>query len=267
LSQASPADLSIARGVNGPGWAPGAGRGTSEEHSPPPRSEVPATPIRPTKPDAGRSIPTDDALGKYARTLPFTPLASWYVDPSNGMEPVSDRIDQQAETGAEFQEAMDAAPGAIEARGGTGEDEGKNRFAATSEREPVNRAPFPRIVQPDAASELTMSRAFTMDRTLSEQAIGAAWSGFPEALGQGDRPPRASNAQTMNERNRGSERRPSPLADTSTAGSGKETMVAVTEELERLRSAARQTADELQKVRGPVPPAFPSRPPAFRDRS
>jgi len=112
-----------------------------------------------------------------------------------------------------------------------------------------------------------MSQAFTRDRTLGERAIGAALSGFPEAVGPGDRRPPASNAQTMIEPNCGSERHLSQLANTSTTGLGKEMMVAATQELERLRSAARRTADELEKVRGPVPPAFPARPPVFRDRS
>jgi hypothetical protein len=205
----------------------------------PPRPAVLATLIGPTKPDAGRSIPTDDVLGRYARSLPLTGPASWYTGPRNGMEQTSDRIDPQAKT------------------------------------------PVPRMVQQDAATELTMSQALALDRTLGERAIGAAWSGFSEAVGPGDRRPRASDAQTMIEPNRGAPgpggptaqgwgvpaRRFSPLADTSTTGLGKEAMAAVTEELERLRSAARQTADELEKVRGPVPPAFPSRPPVFRDRS
>jgi len=57
-----------------------------------------------------------------------------------------------------------------------------------------------------------------------------------------------------------------PLADMSASGSGQQAMAAAVEELERLRAAARRTADELEKIRGPVPPAFPARPTVFQGR-
>jgi hypothetical protein len=40
----------------------------------------------------------------------------------------------------------------------------------------------------------------------------------------------------------------------------------VVDELERLRAAARHAALELERVRGPVAPPLPARPPAFWGR-
>ncbi len=112
-----------------------------------------------------------------------------------------------------------------------------------------------------------MAKALTLDRTFGDQAIGSALSGSVDALGPGDRRPSAINARAMIEPSRGSERPVSPRSGAPASISGTESMEAATQELERLRSAARRTADELEKVRGPVPPAFPARPPVFRDRS
>ena len=112
-----------------------------------------------------------------------------------------------------------------------------------------------------------MAKALTRDRTFGDQAIGSALSGSVDALGPGDRRPSAINARTMIEPSRGSERPVSPRSGAPASASRTESMEAATQELERLRSAARRTADELEKVRGPVPPAFPARPPVFRDRS
>jgi hypothetical protein len=200
-----------------------------------------ATRIGPTKPDAGSSIPTDVMLGQYAQTMPVTPPASLFTSPVTGMDQASDVLSQEAKTGVTFQASWSDVP--------------------------VNRGLLPQPVQENAATELAMSKALTRDRTLGDHAIGSALSGFPQAVGPGDLRGRAINAPTMIEPNPGSERQVSPWADTPATSSGKESIAAATEELERLRSAARRTADELEKVRGPVPPAFPARPPVFRDRS
>jgi hypothetical protein len=200
-----------------------------------------ATRIGPTKPDAGSSIPTDVVLGQYAQTIPVTPLASLYTSPVAGMERASDVLSQQAKTGGTFQESW-----------------GDVR---------VNHGPSPRAVQENAATELAMSNALTRDRTLGDHAIGSALSGLPEGVGPADRRRPATGAPTMIGPNQDSERLISPWADPPAGTSGKESIAAATDELERLRSAARRTADELEKIRGPVPPAFPARPPVLRDRS
>jgi hypothetical protein len=223
--------------------------------------------LGPTNAHVSRSIPTAVVLGKYARTMPVASPASRYTDPLMGREQASDVIDREARNDVIFPETPGALPGEVETHQGRGGDKREFPFAAAPERRPVGRTSIPRVVQQDAATELTMAKALTVDRTFGDQAIGSALSGSRDAPGPGDRRPSSTNARPMIEPNRGSERPVSPGSGAQASPSGTESMEAATHELERLRSAARRTADELEKVRGPVPPAFPARPPIFRDRS
>jgi hypothetical protein len=213
------------------------------------------------------SVPTDAVLDQYAQTVPVTPPPPRYAGPLVRMEQLSDVISQQVDSGVELQEARGAAPGAAEPREGRGGDEGELPFAVTAERGPVKRPTFPQMVQQDPATELTMSKVLTRDRRLGDHAIGSGLPGLPEAVGPVEHRRLATNASAMIEPNPGSARPVSPWTGTPASSSGTESMAAATEELERLRSAARRTADELERIRGPVPPAFPARPPVFRDRS
>ena len=52
-------------------------------------------------------------------------------------------------------------------------------MASGSDRGPVSRPSFPQLA-PGCHDGLTMSKAFTVDRTLGGSAIGSALSGFPE---------------------------------------------------------------------------------------
>jgi hypothetical protein len=221
----------------------------------------------PTNAHASGSIPTAVVLGKYARAMPVASPASRYTDPLMGREQASDIIGREARNDVIFPETPGALPGEVETHQGRGGDKTEFPFAAAPERRPVGRTSFPRVVQQDAATELTMAKALTPDRTFGDQAIGSTLSGSLDAPGTGDRRPSAINARAMIEPNRRSERPVSPWSGAPASTSGTESMEAATQELERLRSAARRTADELEKVRGPVPPAFPARPPVFRDRS
>lgn len=239
------------------------GKGFGQDES----ARLLATLVGPTKADAGMSVPTDVVLDQYAQTVPVTPPPPRYAGPFARTKPMSDMISQQVRTGVEFQEARGAAPGAAEPRDGRGGDEGELPFAVTAKRGPVKRPTFPQMVQQDPATELTMSKALTRDRRLGDHAIGSGLSGLPEAVDSVDRRRPAINAPAMIEPNDGSSRPVSPRAGTPARSSGTESMAAATEELERLRSAARSTAGELEKIRGPIPPAFPARPPVFRDRS
>jgi hypothetical protein len=239
------------------------GKGFGQDES----ARLLATLVGPTKPDSGMSVPTDVVLDKYAQTVPVTPPPPRYAGPFVRMEQVSDVISQQVETGVESQEARGAAPGAAEPREGRRGDEGELPFAVTAERGPVKRPTFPQMVQQDPATELTMSKALTRDRRLGYHAIGSGLPGLPEAVDPVERRRPAINAPAMIEPNAGSASPVSPWAGTPARSSGTESMAAATEELERLRSTARRTADELEKIRGPVTPAFPARPPVFRDRS
>ena len=138
------------------------------------------------------------------RPRPGTPTRLWV-----GNKP-SDVIDREARNDVIFPETPGALPGEVETHQGRGGAKRDFPFAAAPERRPSGRTSFPRVVQQDAATELTMAKALTRDRTFGDQAIGSALSGSVDALGPGDRRPSAINARTMIEPSRGSERPVSP---------------------------------------------------------
>jgi hypothetical protein len=214
-----------------------------------------------------RSIHDGNVPVHYSERLPIVPPASLFTGALGDNDPVSELTSQQPGAGVVNEHISNASTGAMDAIRGAGVDDGPLSFAAAKDQDPLNRQRSRLPAGLDFRNELATSRALAREPSKAERAIDSLWSGFSETPGPGDRRPSAINPRTMIETGRGSDRPGSPRADTRTRDAGKESMDAAADELERLRSAARRTADELAKIRGPVPPAFPARPPVFRDRS
>ncbi len=211
----------------------------------------------------GGGISSTELLAQYNTTLP---VALQETNPDIGDTQFRDLLSRQTGAGDEFKERWGIAPRRIDSGEEGGGDAGEFPRADRVAPESIHRGSHRDLTGRPASVDLMMSQPFARDQPLSERAIDAALSGVSPPMDSTEfRLPPTIAGRSL-EGKRGADSHFGPMAEMSASSPVQHAMAAVVEELERLRAAARRTADELEKVRGLVPPAFPARPPVFHGR-
>jgi hypothetical protein len=242
------------------GDSPGDDFGVATESVDPPSAIRSAGIRRPTEPRQ-RFMKVDSSW--IDENLPVT---VWKTNPAIVDEQIRELLGGPTGAGDEFEETWGTGPRPIDSDEDGGGDPGEFPRANRVAPELINRRSNRALTGREASVELMMSQPWARDPPLGARAIDAALPGAsPPEDSVGSRSPPAIAGRSL-EGKRGAESHLGSMADTSATSLAPQAMAALVEELERLRAAVRRTADELEKIRGPVPAAFPARPPDFQGR-
>ena len=211
----------------------------------------------------GGGITTSELLAQCGTTFPD---AYPRTGPDIGVEPIRELRPGQTRSSDEFDGIWGVAWQGVESSEastrGPGESPPVDRITPGA----IYRGTMRGRTVRETAVEQSMSQRFAHDHTLNAWPLDEALPGVSVPLDSIDfRSPLAVGGQHQVEQ-RGADIHLGLMNETSLSSMLQQAMTAVVEELDRLRTAARRTANELEKLRGPVSPAFPSKPPEFHGR-